>query len=190
MFDNLVAIEPEDVEAYLRTAKVVISLCDDIIAIGEKSHRMNSCTCWWMEHQLPDAGWAIRDLQIVLRMAGTDVGKRTEISRFQALQKGGHPVDPLRRGQLGSESGPTGNRKHRQSAYRETLLHCQSSFGVAHKPVDAAAQSRMHTYEPVSSLFFVSEPAWFDIANFSFQAACSSSIYCRSRRKSLAGNRS
>jgi len=28
----------------------------------------------------------------------------------------------------------------------------------------------MHNYEPVSSLFSVSEPAWFDIANFSFQA--------------------
>src|SRR5713101_7226248 len=128
MFDNLVAIEPEDVEAHLRTTKVVISLCDHIVAIGENSHRMNSCTCWWMKHQFPDAGWAIRDLQIVLRVAGTDVGQRTEISRFQALQKGGHPVDPLRRGQLRSESGPTGNRKHRQSTYRETLLHCQSSF--------------------------------------------------------------
>src|SRR5882672_9029465 len=178
MFDNLVAIETEDVEAYLRTAKVVISLCDHIVAIGENSHRMNSCTCWWMKHQLPDAGRPIRDLQIVLRIAaGIDVGKRTGISRFQALQKGGYPVDLLGRGQLGSESGPTGNRKHRHSAYRETLLHCQSSFGVAYKPVDAAAQSRMHNYEPVSSLFFVSEPAWFDIANFSFQAACSSSIY-------------
>src|SRR5580704_14688334 len=130
MFDNVVAIEPEDVEAYLRTAKVVIGLCGHIVAIGETSHRMNSCTCRWMKHQFPDAGGAIRDLQIVLRVAGTEVGKRTEISRFQALQKGGHPVDPLRRGQLGSESGPTGNRKHRQSAYRETLLHGQSSFGV------------------------------------------------------------
>src|SRR6202140_3637659 len=129
MFDNLVAIEPEDVEAYLRTAKVVIGLCDHIVAIGENSHRMNSCSCWWMKHQLPDARWAIRDLQVVLRVAGTDVGKRTEISRLQALQKGSHPVDPLRRGQLGSESGPTGNPKHRQSAYRETLSHCQSPFG-------------------------------------------------------------
>src|SRR5260370_19235258 len=178
MFNNLVAIEPEDVEAYLRTAKVVISLCDHIVAMGENSHRMNCCTCWWMKHQLPDAGRAIRDLQIVLRIAaGIDVGKRTGISRFQALQKGGYPVDLLGRGQLGSESGPTGNRKHRQSAYRETLLHCQSSFGVAYKPVDAAAQGRMHNYEPVSSLFLVSEPAWFDIANFPFQVACSSSIY-------------
>src|SRR5258707_819115 len=93
---DLVAIEPENVEAYPRTAKVVISLCDHIVAIGENSHRMNSCTCWWMKHQFPDAGWAIRDLQIMLRIAGTYVGKRTEISRSQALQKGGHPVDPLR----------------------------------------------------------------------------------------------
>src|SRR5580700_10000798 len=129
MFDNLVAIEPEDVEAYLRTAKVVIILCDHIVAIGENSHRMNSRTCWWMKHQLPDAGRAIRDLQIVLRVAGTDVGKRTGISRFQALQKGGHPVDLLGRGQLGSEGGLTGNRKHRQSAYRETLLHRQPPSG-------------------------------------------------------------
>ncbi len=177
MFDNLVAIEPKDVEAHLRTTKVVISLCDHIVAIGEASHRMNSCTCWWMKHQFPDAGWPIRDLQIVLCVGGTDVGKRTEISRFQTLQKGGNPVDLLSRGQLGSESSSTGNRKHRQSAYGETLLHCQSSSEVAYKPVDAAAQGRMHNYEPVSSLFFVSEPAWFDIANFSFQAACSSSIY-------------
>src|SRR6202011_2613810 len=131
MFDNVVAIEPEDVEAYLRTAKVVIILCGHIVAIGENSHRLNSCTCRWMKHQFPDAGRAIRGLQIVLRVAGTDVGKRTEISRFQALQNGGHPVDLLRRGQLGSESGPTCNRKHLQSAYRETLLHGQSSFGVA-----------------------------------------------------------
>src|SRR6266853_1978219 len=173
MLDNLVAIEPEDVEAYLRTTKVVISLCDHIVAIGETSHRMNSCTCWWMKHQLPDAGWAIRDPQIVLRVAGTDVGKRTEISRFQALQKGGHPVDPLRPGQLGSESGPTGNRKHRQSVYRETLLHCQSSY----KPTDAAAQGRMHNYEPGSSLVLFCRTNWFDIANFSFQSPCSSSIY-------------
>src|SRR5882724_2574026 len=152
MFDNLVAIEPEDVEAYLRTAKVVISLCDHIVAIGETSHRMNSCTCWWMKHQLPDAGRAIRDLQIVLRIAaGIDVGKRTGISRFQALQKGGYPVDLLGRGQLGSESGPTGNRKHRQSAYRETPLHCLLLW-VAYKPVDAAAQGRMHNFEPGSSL--------------------------------------
>src|SRR5580704_3688648 len=158
MFDNVVAIEPEDVEAYLRTAKVVIGLCGHIVAIGETSHRMNSCTCRWMKHQFPDAGGAIRDLQIVLRVAGTEVGKRTEISRFQALQKGGHPVDPLRRGQLGSESGSTGNRKHRQSAYRETLLHCQFSFGVAYKPIDAAAQGRIHTSEPDSSLFLFSEP--------------------------------
>src|ERR1700736_3504077 len=158
MFDNLVAIEPKDVEAYLRTTKVVISLCDHIVAIGEAFHRMNSCTCWWKKHQFPDAGWPIRDLQIVLRVAGTDVGKRTEISRFQALQKGGHPVDLLSRGQLSSESGPTSNRKHRQSAYSETLLHGQSSSGVAYKPVDAAAQCRMHNYEPVSSLLFVSEP--------------------------------
>src|SRR6266852_5662820 len=157
MFDNLVAIEPKDVEAYLRTAKVVISLRDHIVAIGENSHRMNSCTCWWMKHQLPDAGRAIRDLQIGIA-AGIDIGKRTGISRFQALQKGGYPVDLLGRGQLGSESGPTGNRKHRQSAYCETLLHCQSSFGVAYKPIDAAAQGRMHNYEPGSSLFFVSEP--------------------------------
>src|ERR1700675_749619 len=111
-----------------------------------------------MKHQFPDTSWAIGDLQIVLRIAGTNVGKRTEISRFQALQKGGHPVDLLRRGQLGSESGPTSNRKHCQSAYRETLLHCQSSLGVAYKPIDAAAQGRMHNYEPVSSLLFVSEP--------------------------------
>src|ERR1700693_1395502 len=158
MFDNRVAIEPEDVEAYFRTAKVVIGLCGHIVAIGEKSHRMNSCTRWWMKHQFPDTGWAIGDLQIVLRIAGTNVGKRTEISRFQALQKGGHPVDLLRRGQLSSESGPTSNRKHRQSVYRETLLHGQSSFGVAYKPVDAAAQGRMHNDEPVSSLLFVSEP--------------------------------
>jgi hypothetical protein len=82
-----------------------------------------------MKNQFPDAGWAIGDLQIVLRVAGTDVGKRAEVSRFQALQKGGHPADPLRRGQLSSESGPAGNRKHRQSAYRNTLLHCQFSFG-------------------------------------------------------------
>jgi hypothetical protein len=90
---------------------------------------MNCCACWRMQHQLPDAGWPIRDLQIVLRVAGTDVGKRTDISRFQALQKGGRPVDPLRRGQLGGDSGPTANRKHRQSVYREPLLHCQSSLG-------------------------------------------------------------
>src|ERR1700737_1463303 len=131
MFDNLVAIEPEDVEAYLRTAKVVISLCDHKVAIGEDPHRVNGGACRWMKHQFLDAGWAIRDLQIVLRVAGTDVGKGTQVSRFQGLQKAGHPVDPLRRGQLGSESGPTGNRKHRQSAYRKTLLHCQCSFGVA-----------------------------------------------------------
>src|SRR5258708_20587610 len=43
-----------------------------IIAIGENSHRTNSCSCWWMKHQFPDAGWAIRDLRIVLRVAGTD----------------------------------------------------------------------------------------------------------------------
>src|ERR1700686_4914803 len=158
MFDNLVAIEPEDVEAYLRTAKAVIGLCDHIVAIGENSHRLNSCSCRWMKHQFPDTGWAIGDLQIVLRIAGTNVGKRTEISCFQALQKGGHPVDLLRRAQLGSESGPTSNRKHCQGAYRETLLHCQSSFGVAYKPVDAAAPGRMHNYEPGSSLLFVSEP--------------------------------
>src|ERR1700687_4860586 len=158
MFDNLAAIEAEDIEAYLRTAKVVISLCDHKVAIGEDPHRVNGGACRRMKHQFPDAGRAIRDLQIVLRVAGTDVGKRTEISRFQALQKGGHPVDPLRRGQLGSERGPRGNRKHRQSVYCETLLHCQSSFGVAYKPVDAAAQGRMHNYEPVSSLLFVSEP--------------------------------
>src|SRR6202163_3783276 len=164
MFDNLVAIEPEDVEAYLRTAKVVISLCDHKVAIGEDPHRVNGGACRWMKHQFPDAGRAIRDLQIVLRVAGTDVGKRTEIPRFQVLQKGGPPVDLLRRGQLGSESGPTGNRKHRHSAYRETLLHCQSSCGVAYKPVDAAAQGRMHNYEPVSSLFSVSEPPCLYIA--------------------------
>src|SRR3984893_375052 len=186
MFDNLVASEPKDVEAYLRTTKGVISLCDHIGATDEVSHRMNSCTCWWMKHQFPDAGWPIRDLQIVLRVGGTDVGKRTEISRFQTLQNGGNPVDLLSRGQLGSESGPTRNRKHRQSAYRETLLHCQSSSGVAYKPVDAAAQGRMHNYEPVSSLFSVSEPAWFDIANFSFQARRVHRLFtCRSRRKSF-----
>src|SRR5258708_23961187 len=117
MLDNLVTIEREDVEASLRTAKVVISLCGHIVAIGETSHRMNSCSCRWMKHQFPDTGWAIGDLQIVLRIAGTDVGKRTEISRFQALQNGGHPVDLLRRGQLSSESGPTSNRKHPHSAY-------------------------------------------------------------------------
>src|SRR5260370_36981712 len=105
MFDNLVAIEPEDVEAYLRTAKVVISLCDHIAAIGENSHRMNSCTCWWMKHQLPDAGRAIRDLQIVLRIAaGIDVGRRAGISRFQGLYKGGFPVDLLGRDPFGSPS--------------------------------------------------------------------------------------
>src|SRR5260370_9987063 len=158
MFDNLVAVKPEDIEAYLGTAKVVISLWDHKVAIGEDPHRVNGGACRWMKHEVPDAGRAIRDLQIVLRVAGTDVGKRTEISRFHALQKGGHPVDPLRRGQLGSERGPTGNRKHRQSVYCETLLHGQSSFGVAYKPVDAAAQCRMHTSEPASSLFFVSEP--------------------------------
>src|SRR5580700_5355875 len=87
MFDNLVAIEPEDVEAYLRTAKVVISLCDHKVAIGEDPDRVNGGACRWMKHQFPDAGRAIRDLQIVLRVAGTDVGKRTESSRFQALQK-------------------------------------------------------------------------------------------------------
>src|SRR6202795_4057410 len=119
---------------------------------------MNSCSCRWIKHQFPDTGWAIGDLQIVLRIAGTNVGKRTEISRFQALQKGGRPVDLLRRGQLSSESGPTSNRKHRQSAYRETLLHGQSSFGVPSNPVEAEAQCRMNNYEPVSSLFFVSEP--------------------------------
>src|SRR5258706_10510012 len=186
MFDNLVAIETEDVEAYLRTAKVVISLCDHIVAIGENSHRMNSCTCWWMKHQLPDAGRPIRDLQIVLRIAaGIDVGKRTEISRFQALQKGGHPVDPLRRGQLGSESGPTGNRKHRQSAYRETLLHCQSSFGVAYKPVDAAAQGRMHNYEPLSSLVFVSEPTGSILPTSPSRRRVHRLFACGSRRKSF-----
>src|SRR6266852_9375934 len=159
MFDNLVTIEPEDIEAYLGTAKVVISLCDHKVAIGEDPHRVNGGACRRMKHQFPDAGRAIRDLQIVLRIAaGIDVGKRTGISRFQALQKGGHPVDLLGRRQLGSESGPTGNRKHRQSAYCETLLHCQSSFGVAYKPIDAAAQGWMHNYEPGSSLFFVSEP--------------------------------
>src|SRR5260370_24964716 len=151
MFDNLVAIEPENVEAYPRTAKVVISLCDHIVAIGENSHRMNSCSCCWMKHQFPDAGWPVRDLQIVLRVGGTDVGKRTEISRFQALQKGVHPVDLLSRGQLDSESGPTGNRKHGQSAYRETPLHCHSSFGVAYKLIDPAAQVRRQHCEPVSS---------------------------------------
>src|SRR5260370_2263073 len=128
MLDNLVAIEPEDVEAYLRTAKVVISLCDHIVAVGENSHRLDSCSRWWMKNQFPDAGWAIGHLQIVLPVAGTDVGKRAEVSCFQALQKGGHPADPLRRGQLSSESGPAGNRNHRQSAYRDTLFHCQFSF--------------------------------------------------------------
>src|SRR5258707_13749035 len=103
MFDNLVAIEPEDVEAYLRTAKVVIGLCDHIVAIGENSHRMNSCRCWWMKHQFPDAGWAIRDLQILLRVAGTDVGNRTQVSRFQGLQQAGYHVGLLRRGQLARE---------------------------------------------------------------------------------------
>jgi hypothetical protein len=65
---------------------------------------------------------------------------------------------------------PSGNRKHRQSGYREALLHCQSSFEVAYKPIDAAAQVRIHNYEPVSSLFFVFRTNWFDIDNFSFQA--------------------
>src|SRR5260370_42433015 len=121
MFDNLVAIEPEDVEAYLRTAKVVISLCDHIAAIGENSHRMNSCTCWWMKHQLPDAGRAIRDLQIVLRIAaGIDGGKLWGVSRFQVFQKVGKPVNLLGRGQLASERGPTAKRKHRHSEYRGT----------------------------------------------------------------------
>src|SRR6202165_3273995 len=103
-----------------------------------------------MEHHFFEACWTICDLQIVLRIAGTNVGKRTEISCFQALQKGGNPVDLLRRGQLGSESGPTSNRKHCQGAYRETLLHCQSSFGVAYKPVDAADRksTRLNSSHP------------------------------------------
>ena len=139
-----------------------------------------------MKHQLPDAGRAIRDLQIVLRIAaGIDVGKRTGISRFQARQKGGHPVDLLGRGQLGSERGPTGNRKHRQSAYRETLSHCQSSFGVTYKPIDAAALGRMHNDEPVSSLFLVSEPTGSILPTSPSKRRVHRLFTCRSRRKSF-----
>ena len=45
MFDNFGALKPEDVEAYLGTAKVVICLCDHIVAIGEDPHRMNCRAC-------------------------------------------------------------------------------------------------------------------------------------------------
>ena len=81
MFDNVVAIEPEDVEAYFRTAKVVISLGDDIIAIGENSDRMNSCSCWWMKHQFPDAGWAIRNLH------GPHMVRTTRNSAFPLIMR-------------------------------------------------------------------------------------------------------
>ena len=49
MFDNLVVIEPEDVEAYLRTAKVVIGLCDHKVAILSPTLRADNHYVAWLD---------------------------------------------------------------------------------------------------------------------------------------------
>ena len=129
MLDNFVAGEPEDVEAHPWTAKVVISLRDHIIAIGEDPHRMDARSCRRMKHQFLEGGRAVGDPQIVLNIrAGIDVGEGADVSCLQALQKRGHPVDLLICGQLGRKRGRARNRKRQETACRHTVLHSHSSF--------------------------------------------------------------
>ena len=117
MLNNFVAVKPEDVEANLGAAKIVITLCDHIVAISEDPHRVNGGCRGRVLQQVSDAARAVCDREIMLRVAsGIDVGESRGVSRFETLQELTCPLDLLIRAQLLSESVRRRNQQQRKDA--------------------------------------------------------------------------